>query len=139
MTTGNKPPIKRWRLIGAYSIGMDLDCCRTIVRQCVVKFRLFRQPVHLFEIIFKKCQHLLIWYLKTIEVDPLFSIVGPQPDNITLISGNITDLKLLEKTLNRRIGLCYILPGFNGNGQVPINTKIPAENGVGNMIRGPIL
>ena len=45
---------------------------------------------------------------------------------------------MFEETFHRRIRLRFILPGFNGDSQVAINTKIPAENGVGDIVRSPI-
>lgn len=77
--------------------------------------------------------------IEPIEVHVLAGAeVGPQPDQIPLVSHRVGQLELLEEALDRRVGLAHLLARLDGEAQVAAVAETETDHGMGDARRPPV-
>src|SRR5437773_2550800 len=86
--------------------GMGENTGRTVGRKSIVKLGLIREGVDFADVVKKEAPRIGGLSADSVQINVLWrilSVVGPYPDQITLVRNNIKQFVLLKETGDRRV------------------------------------
>src|SRR5450432_3191834 len=135
MTVEQHPPVPRRAVAGG---ALGADGRRAIVGERVIPINEIVQFVHPTQIVEEQFPALPRRHLQAIEANLLaLTIVGPQPDHVTFIADDVSQLKLAEESSQRRVGLALLHARLYGKTNVIAVRETKADDRVGDVRRTP--
>ena len=115
--------------------GMGENTGRTVGRKSIVKLGLIREGVDFADVVKKEAPRIGGLSADSVQINVLWrilSVVGPYPDQITLVRNNIKQFVLLKETGDRRVAFVPLSARLDGDRYEVFLAKSEAQHDVSN-------